>query len=94
MIHFPDYNIDGIQDADKDIVDELRTQLELKHGFLNKDSNSSLPNVTLLLTEIQGQQSLMKMYQIIIKKIEGQLEAKEIKISSLRKNHEETIFIK
>lgn len=90
MAQFPCYNIDGIQSADKDIVDELRRLSELKQSFLNKDINSSPPHVTLLLTEIQEQQSLMKMYQITIKKMEGQLEAKETQISSLRKDLQET----
>lgn len=93
MAQFPCYNIDGIQSADKDIVDELRRLSELKQCFLNKDINSSPPHVTLLLTEIQEQQSLMKMYQITIKKMEGQLEAKETQISSIRKDLQETILI-
>ncbi|KAK1378547.1 DUF641 domain-containing protein [Heracleum sosnowskyi] len=93
MAQFSNYNIEAIQSADQVVVDELRTLSDLKHTFLRKQIKSSPPHVTFLLTEIQEQHSLMKMYDITIKKLQAQIEAKETKFSALQQNLRETILI-
>ncbi|XP_052200749.1 protein GRAVITROPIC IN THE LIGHT 1 [Diospyros lotus] len=80
---FP-YNADAIQAADEAVVRELKLLSELKHSFLKKKIDSSPPHVTILLAEIQEQQSLMKMYEITMKKMQGEVDAKEKVFSSLQ----------
>ncbi|PNX98478.1 UNE1-like protein [Trifolium pratense] len=65
------YNNDSIQAADQAVVDELRAISELKRRFLKKELNLS-PQVTIMLAEIQEQQSIMKTYEITIKKLQGE----------------------
>ncbi|XP_027191376.1 protein GRAVITROPIC IN THE LIGHT 1 [Cicer arietinum] len=84
------YNNDSIQQADQAVVDELRSISELKRRFLKKELDLS-PQVTIMLSEIQEQQSIMKTYEITIKKIQGEVDAKDSKISSLRKQLAECI---
>ncbi|KAK2975174.1 hypothetical protein RJ640_017387 [Escallonia rubra] len=85
------YNGDAIQVADQAVVDELKTLSQLKHSFLRKQVDPSPPHVTLLLSEIQEQQSLIKMYEINRKKLESEIDAKEAQISSLQKELNEII---
>lgn len=82
------YNSDAIQAADQAVVEELRTLSELKRKFLKKDLDLS-PQVTIMLAEIQEQQSMMRTYEITIKKLEAESEARNSGISSLRKQLEE-----
>ncbi|XP_061342682.1 protein GRAVITROPIC IN THE LIGHT 1-like [Gastrolobium bilobum] len=84
------YNNEAIQKADQAVVDELRAISELKLSFLQKELKLS-PQVTLMLAEIQEQQSLMKTYEIIIKKLEAQVHVKEAEHSSLKKHIDECI---
>ncbi|KAK7245551.1 hypothetical protein RIF29_40398 [Crotalaria pallida] len=85
IAHHPYYNNEAIQKADQAVVDELRAISELKQSFLKKELIINFsPQVTLLLAEIQEQQSLMKTYQITMKKLEAQVDAKESEISSLK----------
>ncbi|KAJ1414154.1 hypothetical protein SESBI_19001 [Sesbania bispinosa] len=84
------YNNKAIQAADQALVDELRAISELKHSFLQKKLKLS-PQVTLMLAEIQEQQSLMRTYEITVKKLETQLYGKESDISSLKKQLDECI---
>ncbi|KAE8721272.1 putative hexaprenyldihydroxybenzoate methyltransferase [Hibiscus syriacus] len=60
------YNNGVVQAADEAIVEELRTLSELKRKFLKRELDLS-PQITLMLAEIQEQQSLMKTYEITIK---------------------------
>ncbi|XP_039060099.1 protein GRAVITROPIC IN THE LIGHT 1-like [Hibiscus syriacus] len=76
------YNNGAIQAADESIVEELRTLSELKRKFLKKELDLS-PQITLMLAEIQEQQSLMKTYEITIKKLESDVESKGLEIDSL-----------
>ncbi|XP_058735824.1 protein GRAVITROPIC IN THE LIGHT 1 [Vicia villosa] len=78
------YNNDSIQAADQAVVEELRSISELKRRFLKKDLDLS-PQVTIMLAEIQEQQSIMKTYEITIKKIQGEVDARDSRIQSLRK---------
>lgn len=92
MAQFPKYNGEAIQLADQGVVDELRKLSELKQRFLKKQVDSSPPHVTLLLTEIQEQQSLMKMYEITIKKMEAEIEAKKHKLLNLQGELKDTML--
>ncbi|CAK8578586.1 unnamed protein product [Lathyrus sativus] len=84
------YNNDSIQAADQAVVEELRSISELKRRFLKKELDLS-PQVTIMLAEIQEQQSIMKTYEITIKKIQGEIDARDSRISSLRKKLDECI---
>ncbi|KAF5738271.1 hypothetical protein HS088_TW13G01167 [Tripterygium wilfordii] len=84
------YNSEAIQAADQAVVDELKAISELKRSFLKKILDFS-PQVTMMLAEIQEQQSLMKTYEITIKKLESQVEIKEYDISSLKKKLDDSI---
>ncbi|XWS12479.1 hypothetical protein CRYUN_Cryun37aG0092000 [Craigia yunnanensis] len=82
------YNSDAIQAADEAVVEELRTLSELKRKFLKKELDLS-PQVTLMLAEIQEQQSLMRTYEITIKKLESDVEQKDSDIALLHKQFED-----
>ncbi|KAG9159435.1 hypothetical protein Leryth_010986 [Lithospermum erythrorhizon] len=82
MAQFP-YNAEAIQAADQAVVDELKSLSELKHRFLKKRVDYSPPHVTLMLAEIQEQQSLMKTYEITMKKMQWEIESKESHIVAL-----------
>lgn len=73
----------AIQACDQAVVDELRAISELKRKFLRRELDIS-PQVTLMLAEIQEQQSLLRTYEITIKKLEAESEAKDAEISALR----------
>ncbi|XP_073313880.1 protein GRAVITROPIC IN THE LIGHT 1-like [Primulina huaijiensis] len=82
MAQFP-YSGEAVQSADQAVVDELKALSELKREFLKKQFDSSPSHVTLMLAEIQEQQSLMKTYEITMKKMRGEIENKGARISSL-----------
>ncbi|KAL3851414.1 hypothetical protein ACJIZ3_013296 [Penstemon smallii] len=90
MAQFP-YNSEAIQNADQAVVDELKALSELKHRFMKKQIDSSPPHVTLMLAEIQEQQSLMKTYEITMKKMQGEIENRETQIDSLQEQFQEII---
>ncbi|KAM7524905.1 hypothetical protein LguiA_014807 [Lonicera macranthoides] len=81
---FP-YNADLIESADKSVISELTALSELKEKFKKNEIDSLPHHVTLLLSEIQEQQSLMKMYEITISKMESEIEAKKSEYSSVRR---------
>ncbi|KAK3417119.1 hypothetical protein EUGRSUZ_H02867 [Eucalyptus grandis] len=58
--------------------------------FLRKELDLS-PQVTLMLAEIQEQQSLMRTYEITMKKMEAEAERKESDISALRRKLDELV---
>ncbi|KAK4269937.1 hypothetical protein QN277_023031 [Acacia crassicarpa] len=88
------YNNEAIQVADQAIVEELRAISELKRAFLKKELNLS-PQVTLMLAEIQEQQSIMKTYEITIKKLEADVDHKQLDIALLKNQlHESLAFNK
>ncbi|XP_010539189.1 PREDICTED: uncharacterized protein LOC104813322 [Tarenaya hassleriana] len=78
------YDNAAIQAADQAVVDELKALSELKRSFLKKELNLS-PQVTIMLAEIQEQQSLMRTYEITIKKLESDVGEKQSKIDSMKK---------
>ncbi|GMI82280.1 CHIQUITA1-LIKE 6, unfertilized embryo sac 1 [Hibiscus trionum] len=78
------YNSDAIQASDHAVVEELKALSELKRKFLKKELDLS-PQVTLMLAEIQEQQSLMRTYEITIKKLQSGVEEKDSDIVLLHK---------
>ncbi|KAL5576982.1 hypothetical protein UlMin_018681 [Ulmus minor] len=84
------YNSDAIQVADQSVVDELKSISELKRSFLKKELDLS-PQITMMLAEIQEQQSLMKTYEIMIKKLELEVDRKDSDLSSLKKKLEDSV---
>ncbi|KAL0300648.1 UNVERIFIED_CONTAM: hypothetical protein Sradi_6341600 [Sesamum radiatum] len=90
MAQFP-YNDEAVQSADQAVVDELKGLSELKRRFLKNQIDSSPPHVTLMLAEIQEQQSLMKTYEITMKKMQGEIENRESRISSLQEQLKDII---
>ncbi|KAK4264803.1 hypothetical protein QN277_025933 [Acacia crassicarpa] len=89
------YNNEAIQVADQAIVEETgRSISELKRAFLKKELDLS-PQVTLMLAEIQEQQSIMKTYEITIKKLEADVDHKQLDIALLKNQlHESLAFNK
>ncbi|XVF40278.1 hypothetical protein PTKIN_Ptkin01aG0099400 [Pterospermum kingtungense] len=82
------YNSDAIQAADEAVVEQLRALSELKRKYVKKELHLS-PQVTLMLAEIQEQQSLMRTYEITIKKLESHVEVKASDIALLHKQFED-----
>jgi hypothetical protein len=81
---------DAIQAADQAVVNELKQLSELKRSFFKNELHLS-PQVTMMLAEIQEQQSLMKTYEITIKKLEADVEVKGSDVGSLKKQLDEAI---
>ncbi|KAF8047867.1 hypothetical protein N665_2796s0004 [Sinapis alba] len=82
------YDNAAIQAADTAVVEELRALSELKRSFLRKELNIS-PQVAIMLAEIQEQQSLMRTYEITIKKLESESAEKQSRIDSVKTSLEE-----
>lgn len=83
------YDNAAIQAADTAVVEELRALSELKRSFLRKELRNISPQVAVMLAEIQEQQSLMRTYEITIKKLESESSEKQSRIDSLKKDLEE-----
>lgn len=84
------YNSKAIQVADQAVVDELKALSDLKRSFLKKQVDLS-PQVTFMLAEIQEQQSLMKTYEITIKKLQTEIETKRSDVVSLKKKLDDSL---
>ncbi|KAG6423625.1 hypothetical protein SASPL_114026 [Salvia splendens] len=84
------YDDAAVQSADQAVVDELRAMSELKRQFLKNQIDSSPPHVVAMLAEIQEQQSLMKTYEITMRKMQREIDLKSSRISSLRESLKET----
>ncbi|KAL6999642.1 hypothetical protein U1Q18_000800, partial [Sarracenia purpurea var. burkii] len=83
------YDVDGIQAADQMVVLELKTLSELKQCYLKKQFDESSPETTLLLAELKEQKSLLKMYEIMGKKMDSQIKLKDSEITFLKEKLEE-----
>lgn len=86
------YDPDGIQSADEMVVSELKNLSELKQCYLKKqlyEYSSSPHETTQILAEIQEQKSLLKTYEITVKKLDSQLKLKDSEITFLREKLEE-----
>ena len=86
------YNSDVIQVDDLVMVEELKAISELKRSFLKKELDLS-PQVTIMLAEIQEQQGLMKTYEITIKKLEAEVDRKDLDISELKNKLEDSVSL-
>ncbi|KAG6419266.1 hypothetical protein SASPL_121482 [Salvia splendens] len=80
------YNRDAIRSADQAVVDQLKALSDLKQRYANHQIDSSPPHVTLVLAEIQEHQSLLKTYEITMREMQAEIDAKEARIASLQ-NH-------
>ncbi|WCJ27247.1 hypothetical protein M5689_009010 [Euphorbia peplus] len=85
------YSSDAIQAADQAIVEDLKQLSQLKRNFLKNDLDHLSPQVTIMLAEIQEQQSLMKTYEITMKKLQKEADTKGSEISLLKKNLDESV---
>lgn len=90
MAQFP-YSDELMKVADQGVVDQLKAISELKRRFLKNQIDSSPPHVTYMLAEIQEQQSLMKTYEITMKKMQSEIDNREAKASSLREEMKEIV---
>ncbi|CAN1283511.1 Protein GRAVITROPIC IN THE LIGHT 1 [Linum perenne] len=79
------YSTEAIQAADQLVVDELKTLSDLKRSFVKNELDFISPHVTVMLAEIQEQQSLMKTYEITIKKLEAEADSKTSEAESMKK---------
>ncbi|CAN0918277.1 hypothetical protein LINGRAHAP2_LOCUS30778, partial [Linum grandiflorum] len=79
------YSTEVIQAADQLVVDELKTLSDLKRSFVKNELDFISPQVTVMLAEIQEQQSLMKTYQITIQKLEAEADSKSFEAESMKK---------
>ncbi|KAG7638184.1 putative protein gravitropic in the light 1 [Arabidopsis thaliana] len=86
------YDSDAIQAADTVVVNELKTLSELKRSFMRKELNLS-PKVAIMLAEIHEQQSLMRTYEIAMKRLEFEVTEKKVKIDELKMNLEENLVM-
>ncbi|KAL9236856.1 hypothetical protein vseg_011478 [Gypsophila vaccaria] len=84
---FP-YNDEAIKTADEDLVSELMVLSEIKIKFLRDCLDLPPAHVTLMLAEIQEQQSNIKTYEITMKQMEWKMEQKDERIASLRRKFE------
>lgn len=84
--HTP-YDPDKIQAADKLVIEELTKLSELKHTYREQKPKltSSLPQDSRLIAEIQEQQSLLKTYEVMVKKFQSQIQNRETEILQLQK---------
>ncbi|KAI4371784.1 hypothetical protein MLD38_010093 [Melastoma candidum] len=79
------YDGNAIQRADQGIVDELKLLSDLKRRFLRREIEDAAPQVTAMLSEIQEQQALLKTYQVMMKKLESQIDVKAEEVGALRR---------
>ncbi|XP_038682283.1 protein GRAVITROPIC IN THE LIGHT 1-like [Tripterygium wilfordii] len=88
--HTP-YDPEKIQDADKLVVSELKNLSELKHFY--RENNPKPVCVShqdsRLAAEIQEQQSLLKTYEVMVKKFQSELQNKDSEIHQLQRQIEE-----
>ncbi|CAA0815884.1 Plant protein of unknown function (DUF641 [Striga hermonthica] len=79
------YDADRIQSSDQTIVSELKNLSELKQCYSKKliKNETSSPERTLALAEIQEQRSLLKTYEVTIKKLDFQLKLKDSELTFL-----------
>ncbi|XP_043726162.1 protein GRAVITROPIC IN THE LIGHT 1-like [Telopea speciosissima] len=89
--HTP-YDPNKIQAADKLVIEELKNLSELKHSYRENNPKpvSVSPHDPRLAAEIQEQQNLLKTYEVMVKKFQSQLQAKDSEILQLQQQIEES----
>ncbi|KAL9359815.1 hypothetical protein Peur_047938 [Populus x canadensis] len=88
--HTP-YDPDKIQAADKDVISELKNLSELKHFYRENNPKPICvsPQDSRLAAEIQEQQSLLKTYEVMVKKFQSEIQNKDSEILQLQQMIEE-----
>lgn len=89
--HTP-YDPDKIQAADKLVIEELMKLSELKHSYRDKNPRpaSTSPQDSRLAAEIQEQQSLLKTYEVMVKKFQSQIQNRDSEIIQLQQQIQES----
>ncbi|PKA61639.1 hypothetical protein AXF42_Ash018620 [Apostasia shenzhenica] len=89
--HTP-YDPDKIQAADKLVIEELMKLSELKHTYRDQKPKlaASSPQDSRLIAEIQEQQSLLKTYEVMVKKFQSQIQNREAEILQLQQQIQES----
>ncbi|KAG6534283.1 protein GRAVITROPIC IN THE LIGHT 1-like [Zingiber officinale] len=89
--HTP-YDPDKIQVADKLVIEELMKLSELKHSHREKNPKllSATPKDSSLLAEIQEQQRLLKTYEVMVKKFESKIQARDSEIVQIQQEIQES----
>ncbi|KAG8363391.1 hypothetical protein BUALT_Bualt19G0017500 [Buddleja alternifolia] len=88
--HTP-YDPDKIQAADKVVISELKNLSELKHFYRehNPKPVCASPQDSRLAAEIQEQQSLLKTYEVMVKKFQSEIQNKDSDILQLEQQIQE-----
>ncbi|XP_052170269.1 protein GRAVITROPIC IN THE LIGHT 1 [Diospyros lotus] len=88
--HTP-YDPDKIQAADKLVISELKTLSELKHFYRENFPKPVCvsPQDSRLAAEIQEQQSLLKTYEVMVKKFQSEIQNKDTEILQLQQKIQE-----
>ncbi|KAJ4727151.1 IRK-interacting protein-like [Melia azedarach] len=88
--HTP-YDPDKIQAADKLVISELKNLSELKHFYRENNPKPACvsPQDSRLAAEIQEQQSLLKTYEVMVKKFQSEIQNKDSEILQLQQLIEE-----
>lgn len=83
--HTP-YDPDKIQAADKLVISELKNLSELKHFYREHNPKPVCvsPQDSRLAAEIQEQQSLLKTYEVMVKKFQSEIQNKDTEIIQLQ----------
>ncbi|XP_065859368.1 protein GRAVITROPIC IN THE LIGHT 1 [Euphorbia lathyris] len=83
--HTP-YDPEKIQDADKLVISELKNLSELKHFYRETYPKPAYisPQDSRLAAEIQEQQSLLKTYEVMVKKFQSEIHNKDSEIHQLQ----------
>lgn len=88
--HTP-YDPDKIQAADKLVISELKNLSELKHFYRENFPKPVCvsPQDSRLAAEIQEQQSLLKTYEVMVKKFQSEIQNKDTEILQLQQKIQE-----
>lgn len=88
--HTP-YDPDKIQVADKLVISELKNLSELKHFYREHNPKPVCvsPQDSRLAAEIQEQQSLLKTYEVMVKKFQSEIQNKDSEIVQLEQQIQE-----
>nr|XP_043624944.1 protein GRAVITROPIC IN THE LIGHT 1 [Erigeron canadensis] len=88
--HTP-YDPDKIQAADKLVISELKNLSELKHFYRENNPRPTYisPQDSRLAAEIQEQQSLLKTYEVMVKKFQSEIHNKDSEIVQLQQHIQE-----
>ncbi|KAI4354845.1 hypothetical protein L6164_003676 [Bauhinia variegata] len=88
--HTP-YDPDKIQTADRLVISELKNLSELKHFYRENNPKPVCvsPQDSRLAAEIQEQQSLLKTYEVMVKKFQSEIQNKDSEIQQFQQQIEE-----